>query len=429
MGSIEIGSTYTKMVVYHVRANRLEFVARFSDRTTADEGDIGIGVDRLLARAAEQGLGRLDRTYVSSSAAGGLRIAVCGLTRSLSMKIGVEVALGAGGVVVHSSAGRLRPADVAGIRRARPGLVLVCGGTDHGEADAVLHNVRAVAAARLDTAVVYAGNGAVQDEVRDLLARYDVRCAVSENVYPDHDCFRFDEVRAIVRRAYEQDVVKAPGVDELCRRLDVGCVPTPYAVSRAATLLGEVTGGLVVLDVGGATTDVHSCRPATAGEVLQASFEPAIKRTVEGDLGVFHNLRNLLADGETVLDTQKPLTDPDRLGEFAVRAARTALERHCGRILPSYATVTAKNVVSGPDLSAVKTVVVTGGALRYGLRDPQGLIAGIKTLPPHLLAPRDLDQCLVDRNYLLSSLGSLCEDHEDGVREFMKNHWREGMWM
>ena len=72
-------------------------------------------------------------------------------------------------------------------------------------------------------------------------------------------------------------------------------MPTPQAVLNAARLLAYGTSGeqgigeLMVVDVGGATTDVHSVatgEPGDAEMVPKGLPEPVIKRTVEGDLGM-----------------------------------------------------------------------------------------------------------------------------------------------
>ena len=49
----------------------------------------------------------------------------------------------------------------------------------------------------------------------------------------------------------------------------------------------------VGVDIGGATTDVHSIasgEPCRAGVIPQGLPEPRVKRTVEGDLGMRHNI-------------------------------------------------------------------------------------------------------------------------------------------
>ncbi len=65
---------------------------------------------------------------------------------------------------------------------------------------------------------------------------------------------------------------------------------------RGAELFAEALGDCLIFDVGGATTDVHSVSDGSlewAGRMTEP--EPRAKRTVEGDLGVFINARNIMA--------------------------------------------------------------------------------------------------------------------------------------
>ena len=51
----------------------------------------------------------------------------------------------------------------------------------------------------------------------------------------------------------------------------------------------------MVIDVGGATTDVHSVTEGSEGiNRILVNPEPFAKRTVEGDLGVYVNMRNIV---------------------------------------------------------------------------------------------------------------------------------------
>lgn len=425
--SIEVGSTYTKLCVFRERARSLEFVGRWATRTTADEGDVGIAVDRLLGQAARLGVTGREPVALSSSAAGGLRIAVSGLTPTLSTKVGTEIALGAGGVVAFSASGRITDADVEAVTRSRPGLVLVCGGTDGGDRDTVLANVAALAGVPTDAVFVYAGNRNARAEAGALLAAAGRRHVLVDNVYPESDVFRFDDVRELVREVYEEDVAKAPGVDALRERFRTGCVPTPLAVSRAVRAIGEKVGGLLAVDVGGATTDVHSYRRHDArDDVVHATFEPDLKRTVEGDLGLFHNLHNLLENGEEAPAGSEPVQEPRFVRTFAVRAAERGLSRHCGRAVQVHDGHGLRQVVHGADLRRVSTVLMTGGALRNG---PPDLLAGpLARLRDRALVPVDVRTWLVDREYLLASLGAFIPQRQDLVSRFIDNGLEDGTW-
>lgn len=428
--AVEVGSTYTKLVAFHERAGRLRLAGRVATRTTLADGDVRIGVARLLDAARDFGATAGQPAYLTSSAAGGLRVAVCGLTPSLSTKVGVETALGAGGVVVFAVAGRLTPRDVAELVAARPGLVLVCGGTDHGEAAAVLANVATLADVALDAVFLFAGNARIRAEVTELLSQAGKPCFLTDNVYPESDCFRFEEVRDAIRLTYERTVMKAPGIDELQQSFGLGCLPTPLAVSRSVEVMGESLGGLLVFDVGGATTDVHSyVGTPQPDDVVSAGFEPRLKRTVEGDLGVFHNLASLLSEDELAeVDPAAPVVDGDRLGTYALRAVRRGLARHCGRVERAYGPGGGRDVVHGADLRRVTTVLATGGALRHGLPDPTVLREPLAELAGSRLVPERVGAWLIDRQYLMSSLGSMLGERADAVRAFIDEGFAEGVW-
>ena len=71
--------------------------------------------------------------------------------------------------------------------------------------------------------------------------------------------------------------------------------PTPGAVMESAKLLKKHIGDLIVIDVGGATTDLHSVTEGSEGvSRILVNPEPVAKRSVEGDLGVYVNMENIV---------------------------------------------------------------------------------------------------------------------------------------
>jgi len=98
-------------------------------------------------------------------------------------------------------------------------------------------------------------------------------------------------------------IIHAKGLDAVADFVDAPILPTPFAVLRAAELLAEGAAGepgwgnLLVVDVGGATTDVHSVAEEPLlppGWIRRGLPEPRVKRTVEGDLGLRLNAETLL---------------------------------------------------------------------------------------------------------------------------------------
>ena len=96
--TLEVGSTITKANGFVRRAGGgFEHVAQGFAPTSVAQGDVGIGVDAALADLrVRSGLDPAGaETFVNSSAAGGLRMTVHGLTMSMTARAAREAALGA----------------------------------------------------------------------------------------------------------------------------------------------------------------------------------------------------------------------------------------------------------------------------------------------------------------------------------------------
>jgi hypothetical protein len=152
--------------------------------------------------------------------------------------------------------------------------------------------------------------------------------------------------------------------------------------------------------------------------------EPRAKRTVEGDLGVYVNARNVVdlagePDGEErladlaalpVTDRQKALTR-----WLCERAVSIGARRHAGVVSDLYTPTGRRQVVKGKDLTAVRWVVATGGALTKVEGAAECLRAVCTGAGKHLL-PDPSATILVDAEYRFSALGTLAHAYPDDVR-------------
>ncbi|NLD26394.1 MAG: DNA mismatch repair protein MutL, partial [Acholeplasmataceae bacterium] len=221
-------------------------------------------------------------------------------------------------------------------------------------------------------------------------------------------------------------------------------MPTPGAVMKAAQLLHEDLGDLVVVDVGGATTDIHSvCRDSEEINRIQTGPEPFAKRTVEGDLGVFLNKDNLIKEiGIENIQKQLALTEekyrdiidnytylPTGKGVeleeiFAGKAFELALERHAGKLLNLYHYQGSKKIAEGKDLTGVKFLIATGGALTQ-LPHAREIIAKVLSKEdPFSLRPKKTANVLIDRHYLMASLGVLSSTSPEAALLLLKKSLR-----
>ena len=140
-----------------------------------------------------------------SSAGGGLRLAVVGYERTVTAQAGHRVGLSAGAKVVHVAAGELTTADVAGVRAARPDIILLVGGTDGGNSNVLLHNAARLAKGAIGghgahaVPVVVAGNVDVRDEAAAVLATTNRPTVLADNVLPQIGVIAPESARAAIR--------------------------------------------------------------------------------------------------------------------------------------------------------------------------------------------------------------------------------------
>jgi uncharacterized protein (TIGR01319 family) len=429
--TLEVGSTITKANGFvRLPGKGFRHVAQGFAPTSVAEGDVGVGVDAALEDLrARSGLDPADaETFVNSSAAGGLRMTVHGLTRSMTARAAHEAALGAGGIVKLVTAGELESWELDEIRSISPNLVLLAGGVDHGEKGIVLKNAEKLAALMADVLRVpalYAGNSALRRPVTELFRLAGVELHVAENVFPEVDVLNVGPLRRLVHEAFNRQIVNAPGMHRLAELTRHEILPTPGAVLRGAELFAEVAGDCLVFDVGGATTDVHSVTEGSADwHSRLVEPEPRAKRTVEGDLGVFVNARNVVdlagePDGaERLADLAAlPVTDRQRALTrwLCERAVSIGARRHAGVVSDLYTPTGRKQVVKGKDLTAVRWVVATGGALTKVEGAADCLRAVCTGAGKHLL-PDPSATILVDAEYRFSALGTLAHAYPDDVR-------------
>ena len=285
---VDVGSTFTKAAVIETDSGAL--LATAAHPTTVDT-DVMDGVDAVCRALAPHG--RPEERLVCSSAGGGLRIAVVGYEEEVTAEAGRRVALSAGGKVVHVAHGELTGAGVAGLRQARADIVLLVGGTDGGNADVLLHNARRIAAARLTAPVVLAGNAEVADDVAAVLQGTGRRFWVTGNVVPRIGEIAPEGARAAIRAAFLAHVIGGKGLSRGRGFAELVQAPTPDAVLGGVEVLADVVGGdVLVVDIGGATTDVYSVitpqgEDATIHRDVVAPLWHA--RTVEADLGMRWN--------------------------------------------------------------------------------------------------------------------------------------------
>ncbi len=436
----EIGSTTTLVNAFSgITGGSPRFEGQGAAATSIRQGDVTVGLEAAKRDlAARMGLDKLEASevFATSSAAGGLSMTVHGLVPEMTVRAAREAALGSGAVLRLVTSGRLREHDLARVRVAGPRIIMVAGGTDGGERETALHNFDRLSQALPSTPFLYAGNVDNQEEIRSMAQSRGVSLYLTDNVYPSLDVLRIEPAREVIQTIFEDHIIEAPGMARIHESVTGPIMPTPGAVMAMAERLYDVLGDLLAMDVGGATTDVHS---VTTGSEALRDFrlepEPFAKRTVEGDLGIFVNRDHVLA---AMNDQEKAALGPgyrDRLGRVGEIPAdaeeealllplirtccREALDRHAGHIREVFTARGRRTLVRGRDLTAVRTLIATGGALTRleGVADEMtDLVA--RAGSDRLYPPPDA-RVMIDRDYLMASCGVMARAYPQAATRLL----------
>jgi len=452
---IDFGSTYTKLTAVDIENE--EILATAKDLTTVNT-DIMIGFNKAYEKLMES-IGDKKVNFVKklacSSAAGGLKMVAIGLVPELTAEAAKRAALGAGARILGVYSYELNKHEIEEIKNKRPDIILLAGGTDGGNKDCIIHNAKLLAEHIKDVPIVVAGNKNANDEIEEIFNSAGVFYKITENVMPKLNTINVEPAREVIRNIFMQKIVEAKGMKNAENFINGILMPTPAAVLKAAKILADGTdkeegiGELVIVDIGGATTDVHSIAkgdPSKPGVTLRGLQEPYAKRTVEGDLGMRVSAMSLFEAAGTrrirkyipntkydieerckflqqnvnvIPQTEEEYEFDEALGMVATEIA---MERHVGTIESVYTPMGIIYSQVGKDLLNVKYLIGTGGVLVHSRNPEKILKAGLFTMEtPNYLKPTN-PVIMIDKTYILSAMGLLAEEYPDMAVRIMKKY-------
>ncbi len=459
----DCGSTTTKAILVEKKDGVFRATHRSHAPTTVEAPleDISIGVRQAMTdlqsasgrpifndvgaivRPVSAGRG-VDAFLSTSSAGGGLQMAVIGLVGSLSTRAARAAALGAGAIVVDTLAfddQRSPHERIERLRALRPDIVLLVGGTDGGAETQVVELAEMLAAASPSSRagysqrlpVLFAGNAALRQTINKSLGdHFDV--FHEDNVLPQVDHQSLQAARSRIHDLFLEHVMRrAPGFGSLSETVDAPILPTPFAVGRilsAASRLFHRT--ITCVDIGGATTDVFTVK----GE--------QVERTVSANLGMSYSAANVLREattdgiarwmtealpprrlqdeilGKAVRPTTLPVTALEVSLEQALarEALRLALEAHRAFVqtdlgersgaAPGRAFARAQETTPG----APSLLIGSGGVLSHAPRPEQTAAMLIDAF-----LPTGVTELARDNFFILPHLGALLEVHPQAAVE------------
>ncbi|MDI3535314.1 MAG: hypothetical protein PWQ82_1679 [Thermosediminibacterales bacterium] len=452
---VDFGSTFTKVTVVDIHEEKI--LGKAQAPTTVEE-DITIGflnAEREIEKTTGLTRDSIDSILACSSAAGGLRMVAIGLVPELTVEAAKRAALGAGAKVVGTYSFELSKQDLEEIVKINPDIILLAGGIDGGNKTTITHNAKMLAASELTTPIIVAGNRVVSENIYETLKEAGKDVRVTDNVMPELGKLEVIKVRETIREVFASHIVKAKGLDKVRKYLDDIVLPTPAAVLMAAELLAKGTedepgiGDLIVVDIGGATTDIHSIssgEPSKPGVIVKGLPEPYAKRTVEGDLGIRYNAANILEKAglkKIIKDTglsqeavekriQQITKNVNAISTsaeekildkvLAVFAVKTAMERHAGIIKEMYTPTGEVSVQYGKDLTKVSKMIGVGGIFCYGSDQSEILKSALfDPQNPWSLKPQGAE-LFIDKEYIMAHMGLLASKHPIKAFRILKKY-------
>ena len=264
-----------------------------------------------------------------------------------------------------------------------------------------------------------------------------------------------EPARETIREIFMGNITKAKGMKNVESEISSVAMPTPQSVLKAAEVLSKGTtneegvGDLIVVDVGGATTDIHTVGwgdPTKPGVFTVGLEEPFAKRTVEGDLGMRYSSMSVFeASGMRMLRKYLDVSKYNPEEEYLKRYENTSfvstrpediafdeamakicvdlsVKRHAGVVEPVYSTTGVVYSQKGKDLSDVKVLIGTGGVI-VNSDNFDEILSAASFRPDDLnsLKPRFPDY-YVDKRYILSAMGLLTMIDPDMAVRMMKKY-------
>ncbi|MCI6609277.1 MAG: methylaspartate mutase accessory protein GlmL [Ezakiella sp.] len=451
---IDFGSTFTKLTLVDIEKE--EIVATAKSYTTVGR-DVKYGYEKALEELnAKVGHDyEVVKTLACSSAAGGLKMISIGLVPDLTAEAAKRAALGAGARVINNFAFKLNSDEFEEIALSNADIILLAGGTDGGNTETIIHNARGLVEHDVKIPIVVAGNKSTHDEIKKIFAGRN-NLYFTENVMPKINEINVEPARETIREIFMQNITKAKGMRNVETEISSVAMPTPQSVLKAAEALSKGTnneegiGDLIIVDVGGATTDVHTIcwgDPTKPGVFTIGLEEPFAKRTVEGDLGMRYSAMSVYeASGMRMLrkyldvsqyenpkieylkryektsfvsTTEKDIKFDEAMAKICIDLS---VKRHAGVVEPVYSTSGIVYSQRGKDLSEIKYLIGTGGII-VNSENYADLLSAATFRPDDLnsLKPR-FPNYYVDKRYILSAMGLLTMIDKDMAVRIMKKY-------
>ena len=383
---IDIGSTYFKV------AHGGEIAQYFRDFNRNIFDDLGSKCTDLLQQYTAEDI------YVCSSANGGLSTLIIGLTNSFSLKYAINIAFNSGINIIDTV---LYPKITQEpVPTEMIDVVIVVGGIDSVEnvfGEALLTYLEKVNYQN----IVYVGS---QKSVLFLKENIE-NLVVLGNVISDKLKIQEEALKGYLTDLYQADIMGKEDIKQLYGITANQIFSTPYIVNRSLSKINEhldVADPFIVVDIGGATTDIHYSRDLVNDNILT---ESGYDRLVFKKLGVFKSRESLVhtaKSNEFVFELLEHLNVTENiLEEQSEKATRILMQLAIFLVLYKVSKHHASYIEL--NLEILNSIVLTGGITKVLSQEEVDDI--VLFFYKKILHFHHAPKILLDRNYEIWTYG------------------------
>lgn len=391
---IDVGSTYIKTASAHGLSQHFrDFSRPIHEDLRAKCGDLLQGVPK-------------EDVYICSSANGGLSTLIIGLTHSFSLKYAKNIAYNAGiniidTVLYKDIAHAPVPGDVLDV-------VILVGGIDSvGEVfdQKLLTYLHSLNYANL----VYVGTAQDAPFIKANLPH----AVLLPNIIDERLHIQEEPLKTTLTNLYQADIMGKEEIKELYAITANQIYPTPYIVNRALPRIGEqleVVDPFIVLDIGGATTDIHYSKDLVSERLLT---DNAYDRLVFKKLGVYKSKESLIhaaKQNEYVYELLSTLDVTEKIfEEQSEKALHVLMQLSIFLVLYKTSKFHQGYVTLG--LERLESIVLTGGITKVLSQEECESI--LHFFYKKILGLHHAPAVVLDTHYAIWTLGITGEHHVD----------------
>ena len=394
---IDVGSTYVKVCVESNAPERCHLEQHFRDFNQSILDDLMHKCGHTISAFAK------DDVYICSSANGGLSTLIIGLTHTFSLKYATNIAFNSGiniidTILYQDIASATVPSDLIDV-------VIIAGGINskgNAFADDLYHYLQNINYSN----IVYVGNEQDATAAKAQLPEL----VVLPNIIDKRLHIVEEDLKAYLTNLYQQDIMGKEDIKDLYQISSNQIFSTPYIVNQTLPLIDasfSVVNPFIVLDIGGATTDIHYSKDLVdENMVTNNEFD----RLVFKKLGVYKSRESLVfaaQSNEFVYELLMHLNVTENIfHEQSDKATRILMQLAIFLVLckMSHYRQTYINL----KLLAVNSIVLTGGVTKVLKQEEvEDIISFFYT---KILTSQHRPVTIMDTDYAIWTLGSRAQD-------------------